>query len=964
MQESLFELRERGAWMLGRLQDGAVDANDVVQIWRAIVDQETDANARTDALVNLATAMDHLGPDGRLQAKAIVERALKNLKATHPQKSAVYFMAAQRLMGKDGSDTPEDLSQAIQYLHSALVSPKTAGSDQIRIQILRLYSTAVERLGDFSKLQKAERLFDRLRRKRMGQRDVWIAYAAMTELFHARWKKEAHRPSLGKAISLSAEALVLLAPDTAGASKLELADFQQLHAILLMERHNHTGARCDFDRAAHMYRMASIHGRSRPAALNSLAIHLLGSDAHSPSEEDMNEARLALDEGLGLSKTGKIYHHLVWTDANWHLQAYRQGGAVHHLDCAVEAAEDAAKCQDVLGVGVLFAVAHARYSRYVASRDPQDIDRAIEYAEQGLSISPDAGASRSSQELTAANAYQERAISGRFGFSQEDAKRAIDLQLSALDRLPRNSDMRHETAATALGSLIEHYIATNDPRILASAERLAQMLPATPESAARLAAISACNVAVYHLHFTKSNTDQVPWVDLLRDIASKHGASDAGWNATANLMNFHVGKDWREVVNAYGILADQRTSRLSAAKTPRQRAMVLRREQKLASIAGLALTHLGEFSSAIELINRSQAALLTKGDVPNTFEDAELWDSVDAVFYPVHTYCGCYVLSQTRGQTTGLPVPDVEIDTSSSPGVPDDVNMAAASNLIQAAFGTSIPKNLMIIPSGELASLPWAAVKVGDRTLIDLANVSLLPSLHFWKGQIASLPGQVLIIDAAGALPQKKLRHAEAEVAEILRLFPSSVKLGGPEATIVEVIEATQASRIFHFAGHGEADIDDPLRSSLILSEEERLTIDYILAADFSNLSLASLSACQTAFHGKSLPDEFSNVAVAFLAAGASAALGTLWNVSDVTASLFSRRLFHELQGGAPVPTAVRTAQLWLRDSSDSQKAQWLETLASFKGDAETWLLKRLKTTNGSTSFKDPKHWAAFVCFG
>lgn len=964
MQKNLLELRARGAWMLGRLQDGTVDAYDVVETWRAIVDQETESNARTDALLNLATAMDHLGPDGRLQAKAIVDRALKDLKTTHPQKSAVYFMAAQRLMGKDGSDTPENLSQALRYLHSALVSPKTAGSDQIRIQILRLYATAVERLGDFSKVQKAERLFDRLRRERMEQRDVWITYAAMIELFHARWQKEAHRPSLGKAITLSAEALVLMKPEGTGVSKLELADFQQLYAILLMERHTHIGARCDFDKATDMYRLASTHGRSRPAALNSLAIHLLGSDAHPPSEEDMNEARLALDEGFDISDKGKTFQHLVWTDANWHLQAYRQGGKVDHLDRAVEAAEDAAQYHDILGVGVLFSVVHAHYARYVAGRDPQDIDRAIEYAERGLSISPEAGASRWSHELSAGNAYQERAIGGRFGFSEDDAKRAVDLQLSALERLPRNSDMKYETAATALGSLIEHYIATNDVRILASIERLAKMLPATPSSTAKLAAISAVNVAVYYLRIAQVDTDQAPWVDLLRDIASKHGTSEAGWNATANLMNFHLGKDWREVANSYGIIAKQRASRLSAAKTPQQRAMVLRREQRLASIAGLALTHLGEFSSAVDLINRSQAALLAKSDVPNAFEEAELWDSVDAVFYPVLTYHGCYVLSQTRGHTTGLPVPDVEIDASSTPGFPDNVNMEAASSLIKAAFGTSMPKNLMIIPSGELATLPWAAVKVGDRTLIDLAKISLLPSLNFWKRQIPSLPGQMLLVDAAGALPQKKLRHAEAEVDEILRLFPSSVKLDGPEATISEVIEATQASGIFHFAGHGEADIDDPLRSNLILSEEERLTIGDIFAADFSNLSLASLSACQTAFHGKSLPDEFSNVAVAFLAAGASAAIGTLWNVSDVSASLFSRRLFHELLGGAPVLTAARMAQLWLRDSTDSQKSQWLETLDSSKADAETWLLKQLKTTTGSTSFKDPKHWAAFVCFG
>ncbi|WP_168299312.1 CHAT domain-containing protein [Rhizobium leguminosarum] len=116
--------------------------------------------------------------------------------------------------------------------------------------------------------------------------------------------------------------------------------------------------------------------------------------------------------------------------------------------------------------------------------------------------------------------------------------------------------------------------------------------------------------------------------------------------------------------------------------------------------------------------------------------------------------------------------------------------------------------------------------------------------------------------------------------------------------------------------------------------------------------------------HRAVIPDEFASLAVAFLVVGARAALGTLWNVSDIAASLFSRRFFHALAKGESIPGAARSAQIWLRESSDDDKVRWLDSFSPACNDAETQLRAQLGSDPGRSSFKGPKYWAAFACYG
>ncbi|MCQ1774493.1 CHAT domain-containing protein [Neorhizobium galegae] len=962
--ESFEALFERGTRMFRAMAVGVANPTEVAKLWRRIADLENDPVRRAEALINLASALDCLGDDERIQAIAITERALKLIEPKHAQAAGINLMAAQRLLENVDHPAPAEIRQALDYLHAALAAPTTATSREVTIAILVRYATAAPRMADFSRLDKARRIFDRLRKRDMSKDEIGQAFNAMVSLYEARWKVEAHRPSLGQAISLSGACLTLLGPDQCYGGVPLLAAFQQRHGVLLMDRYEHTGVRSDFDMAVGLLREASKNSHSHATILNSLANFLLGSDARPPTDLDFNEARRVLDEGFVATVSPKTHAYLRWTEANWFLQAYWRGGPVGYLDRAVEAVEAAAVQRIYLGDTILFTVAHAYYDRYRVGRDADDIERAIDAAQLGLDLCSVTGADRWRQELTAASMYQERAITNRFGFDTDDADRASELLRSAFARLPRDSEMRAQIAANTLASLMERYIEKGDDRSLKAAAEVARMLPDTPQAARSLPGIAAVNVATFHLHFMKSATDRNGWIGLLRDFAMKNTATEPGWLAAANLMHSNVGKDWAAVVEAFHLMAKQRSSRLAAARTPRERAMVLRREQSNACIAGLAYLHLGAFSEAAQLIDESQAVLLASGGGAISPRGGDHWSSIDAIFYPVITRYGAYVLTANESHSRGAVVRDIEFPLPTEPAVPDHAAMVAASSLVEAAFGNSVPGRLLIIPCGALGSFPWAAVPVGTGTLIDHAQISVLPSRNLWQGQEAGLPPDIALVEAAHAIQGASLRHAEAEIREIRNLVSFGVDLWGTNATRSHVGEALKAARSVHFACHGITEFGDPTQTHLVLHKGESLTVGDLLDLDCSSLSLACLSACRSAVHGSVFPDEFASLAVAFLVAGARAALGTLWNVSDVAASLFSRRFFHTLAKGESIPGAARSAQIWLRESSDDDKVRWLDSLNPACNDAERQLRAQLRSHPGRTSFKDPKYWAAFACYG
>jgi CHAT domain-containing protein len=179
---------------------------------------------------------------------------------------------------------------------------------------------------------------------------------------------------------------------------------------------------------------------------------------------------------------------------------------------------------------------------------------------------------------------------------------------------------------------------------------------------------------------------------------------------------------------------------------------------------------------------------------------------------------------------------------------------------------------------------------------------------------------------APGARSLPRLARAAEEAEAILGLVRNGrvLRAVGFAATR-ELVErgALRSFGVLHFLAHGWFDAERPELSWLALSRFDprgRLRPGLLRARDLARVKLQAdlvvLSACESGLGG--LPE-------AFLTAGASGVVGSLWPVSDrSTAELMPRFYQRLLVRGRPAAAALREAQLALwRDPRWSAPRNW-----------------------------------------
>ena len=161
------------------------------------------------------------------------------------------------------------------------------------------------------------------------------------------------------------------------------------------------------------------------------------------------------------------------------------------------------------------------------------------------------------------------------------------------------------------------------------------------------------------------------------------------------------------------------------------------------------------------------------------------------------------------------------------------------------------------------------------------------------------------------------------EMPALAALFGSAARTyAGAEATLERVLalppQPIEAAYV-HFACHSGFATGDPEQSGLQLANDQRLTLQAIVQRlRLSANRWVALSACETAMVDVlQLPDEFIGLPAAFLQAGASGVIATLWSVYDQPTVRLMPRLYqqHLTEGKAPA-AALREAVLWLRQQT------------------------------------------------
>jgi len=218
--------------------------------------------------------------------------------------------------------------------------------------------------------------------------------------------------------------------------------------------------------------------------------------------------------------------------------------------------------------------------------------------------------------------------------------------------------------------------------------------------------------------------------------------------------------------------------------------------------------------------------------------------------------------------------------------------------------------NLLVIPHGPLAGVPFAALREpAGRYLYERLNVFRCQSATLFRllQQRRQLqlqpPGPALVV---AGVPAEQLPFARLEVESVLDRLPATALLDR-QATRSELLRLAPRAGFIHLVGHGGQAAGSPLDRGLSLGAGQQLHLLDVLGLDLA-ARLVVLSGCYTAVAAGGANTPRIDLALAFLLAGAEQALGSLWPVSDVAAAVLMKRFYRQLAKVGPA-RALRRAR-------------------------------------------------------
>jgi CHAT domain-containing protein/tetratricopeptide (TPR) repeat protein len=249
-----------------------------------------------------------------------------------------------------------------------------------------------------------------------------------------------------------------------------------------------------------------------------------------------------------------------------------------------------------------------------------------------------------------------------------------------------------------------------------------------------------------------------------------------------------------------------------------------------------------------------------------------------------------------------------------------------ASGLLAGKHG------LLIAAHAELHYAPFAALLGPSEYLIQRYRVTYTPSASVWLGLHNRVPsagsGVLAFAPRVDALP-----GSAAEVEAIGRLYGTDARvLRGGQASKRALREAAAGKSIIHFATYGVLNKDNPLFSFVELApqggDDGRLEVHEVFGLQL-RARLVVLSACRTGVAAGTLADvpagdDWVGLVQAFLYAGASNVMATLWPVQDRATADLMTRFYTTLRAGRSEAEALAEAQRgMLRNPTTAHPFYW-----------------------------------------
>ncbi|MEW6051511.1 MAG: CHAT domain-containing tetratricopeptide repeat protein [Candidatus Zixiibacteriota bacterium] len=226
-----------------------------------------------------------------------------------------------------------------------------------------------------------------------------------------------------------------------------------------------------------------------------------------------------------------------------------------------------------------------------------------------------------------------------------------------------------------------------------------------------------------------------------------------------------------------------------------------------------------------------------------------------------------------------------------------------------------VPKRVprvLIIPEGDLANLPWQALRVGGEPLLDRHDFVVTPSIrHFSHAkEIIVKSSEVgVFVGPAQDLPEvsRELQTLQESTTRPITIHDPSCRQDWP---------ATGEASVWHFSGHAHLRADNPFYSFLALADGP------LFAADFRlkdvKVHLVTLAACRSGQQVALPGEETSGLVRSLLEMGARNVIAGHWPVSDRSTALWMSTFYNTYFVGNDILAAARRAATVVREQYPS----------------------------------------------
>ncbi len=286
-------------------------------------------------------------------------------------------------------------------------------------------------------------------------------------------------------------------------------------------------------------------------------------------------------------------------------------------------------------------------------------------------------------------------------------------------------------------------------------------------------------------------------------------------------------------------------------------------------------------------------------------------------------------------------------------------------------------QKLILIPHVLLHLLPLHALPAKNSYLMDLfpQGVGYAPSCQLLQQvqlrQCNDFQSLFAMQTPTEDLYEKYEKDLGA-VAAIKKQFNQSYVLKKDKAKKSAIIPVTenliQANNLFFFC-HGYFNFNSPLDSGLKLADETLTLADIITNIKLENCRLVTLAACETGMIDMtSIGDEYIGLPSGFLLAGSTNVVSSLWTVDDRATALLMVKFYEELKHQKNIVLALKTAQIWLRDTNILGFKQWLPKSnldEDWQDELNDYFLKKEQEQGSNIKiFASPFYWSAFCAIG